>query len=376
MIKILHIFPDDKFFDSVSSFFDSMNNIQNIYIYYSQSDNDFKYIKNSSKITRFYKRSDYTHFIHNADVDIIYLHSLRDTSIFKYFREDVKIIWWSWGFDIYDKPTPLSKPLINIELYKPLTKSIINKDKTYSLTKWLKLQLVKLLLDYRLKKAVARVDYFTPVLTNEYFLMKSIPFFKAKPFRIERGPGFGCIENLTYNENPGNILVGNSFTPSNNHLDVFKLISPYKFDNRKIIIPVNYGTGYPISINDLKASSNLNDEGVIWIEDFIPFDRYKHLIKSVTHAIFGHMRQQAVGNHSMCIRNGVKMFFYKDSINYKYYKDMGFIVYSLEDDLNEEQLSRNLSYEEALHNYELLRSITFNNKSKYEEDLNQIITGR
>lgn len=35
-VVILHVFTDDKFFDSVSSFFDSLKNVENVYVFYSK----------------------------------------------------------------------------------------------------------------------------------------------------------------------------------------------------------------------------------------------------------------------------------------------------------------------------------------------------
>lgn len=32
-VVILHVFTDDKFFDSVSSFFDSLKNVENVYVF-------------------------------------------------------------------------------------------------------------------------------------------------------------------------------------------------------------------------------------------------------------------------------------------------------------------------------------------------------
>lgn len=50
-MRILHVFPDEKFFDYVSDFFDELNNVENLYIYYNREQNyTFKYIKNTSKI--------------------------------------------------------------------------------------------------------------------------------------------------------------------------------------------------------------------------------------------------------------------------------------------------------------------------------------
>lgn len=369
---ILHIFPDEKFFDNVSDFFDSIDGIRNIYIYYGPKGYKFKRIKKVDKIKFFDDISQYQNYISTTNADIVYLHSMRNLSLFKYFRPDIKIIWWSWGYDIYNSHSPLSKPLVEIELYKPITKQLIANSTTLTPYKWFKYRLLKFIVDRKLRKAIARVDYYTPVLPIEYELMLKNKIFKAKPFRIDFGPGYCNFDNLYYRQETGNILIGNSFTPTNNHLDIFHLIRTIDIGQRKLIIPVNYGTGYNMSVAQLKSLSGLKAESTIWLEDFLPLKEYESINRSVTHAIFGHVRQQAVGNHRMCIVSGVKMFFFKDSINYRYYKEKGFHVYSIEDDLNKDSLSSNLTHDQAVHNYKLLCSIAHNNKEEYQKELNKI----
>lgn len=369
---ILHIFPDEKFFDNVSDFFDSLDGIKNIYIFHGPKNYKFKHIKYVDKIIFFDNISLYRSYISNTDADIVYLHSMQNLSMFKYFRPDIKVIWWSWGYDIYNSPSPFSKPLVNIELYKPFTKQLIESSTTLTPYKRFKYHILKFIVDRKLRKAIARVDYYTPVLPIEYELMLKNKIFKAKPFRIDFGPGYCNFNHLYYRQDPENILIGNSFSPTNNHLDIFHLIKTIDIGHRKLIIPVNYGTGYHISVAQLKSLSSLKAGSAIWLEDFLPLKEYEIINKSVTHAIFGHVRQQAVGNHRMCIVYGVKMFFFKDSINYRYYKKKGFYVYSIEDDLNKDSLSSNLSYEQAMHNYKLLCSIAQNNKEEYQKELNKI----
>lgn len=372
MKKVLHIFPDDKFFDQVSDFFDSLEGIINVYIFLASKDYTFKYIKQVDKIKVFNKIALYRNYISSTDADIVYLHSLRDLSVFKYFSPSIKVIWWSWGYDIYNRPSPLSKPLITIELYKHVTKQLITDSAKLSPYKYLKYTFLKLIVNRKLRKAIHRIDYYTPVLPVEYKLLCQNKFFKAKPFRIDFGPGYCTFNKLHYIKGAGNILIGNSFSPTNNHLDIFPLIKHINIGNRKYIIPVNYGTGYNISKTQLKNLSGLNSDSVIWLEKYLSLKEYENIFGSVTHAIFGHVRQQAVGNHRMCIASGIKMFFFKDSINYQYYKGMGFHVYSIEDDLNEENLASNLTYAQAVHNYNLLLSVARDNKEKYEKELMKI----
>lgn len=318
MKKILHIFPDDKFFDSVSTFFDLIPNIRNEYVYLCSKDYQFKYIKLISKIKCIYEYEEYTNFIKGTDADIIYLHSLNDWEMFKYIPSNKKIIWWSWGYDIYEPTTFFTKPILNISLYKKKTTELLKREqqlsaKFISLLKAPYYWYMKKVVNNRISKILNRIDYYTPVLPIEYDLLMGRKDFHAKPFCLESGPGINRSLNFSYHENAETILIGNSYTPTNNHLDIFEIIKTINVGDRKILIPINYGSGYPLPPNDFKSKFTFNDN-IIWLDKFIDYEEYVKLQTYVTHAIFGFLRQQGFGNIQICLSQGVKIFLYKTSL--------------------------------------------------------------
>ena len=68
------------------------------------------------------------------------------------------------------------------------------------------------------------------------------------------------------------------------------------------------------------------------------------------------MRQQAVGNIYHTFYSGKKALFYKNSLNYKYFKNFGYKIFSIEDDLTQDILSQPLSEEIQKYNYSLASS--------------------
>ena len=60
-----------------------------------------------------------------------------------------------------------------------------------------------------------------------------------------------------------------------------------------------------------------------------------------------------MGNINFCFERGIKIYLYSDSIMYKQLKDLGFIVYTIDFDLNSKSLNQVLSLEEAQINYNL-----------------------
>lgn len=373
-INVLHVFKDEKFFDRVLRFFLALPNVNNLFYYYSKNTQSFKYIKNTEVIINCDSWDDYTQLFSSPDIDIIYFHSISvaDYKLFKYIDPSKIVIWWCWGYDIYNSYGFL-KPLINIKQFKPETSKIAKSNK--NIVKRIG-QYLKSIQLYKLRElALSRVDYFTPVIPFEYHLMKNNPLFKARPFMIEGGPGFIVKRDFVFKEVAGNIIIGNSLTLSNNHLDILDAIKNISIaENRSYIVPINYGND--LDKKHLKKKAQHINANFKWLESFIPNEEYQEIYKTVTHAIFGHMRQQAMGNINLCLRTGVKVFLYKDSIIYKQLKNRGYFIYSIEEDLNPYSLEQTLSKEEAYHNYNLYYEIAGDKVLKATDELKIILSNR
>ena len=380
-MTILHIFPDEKFFDDVSNSFDKIEGIRNLYVYYSPDPNyQFKYIKLHQKIIIETDKKKYLKLFSDKNIDVLFFHSLS-----KYYynfithADDIKvIIWWSWGYDLYQTN------IINIELYKPLTKSYLNtRNRELILNSKINSSLLKNILQ-KIKmqiashfntiirpKVLSRIDYFVPVLPIEYELISQSRFFKAKRF-MERSNFSDFDESRVSNETPksyGNILLGNSSTYTNNHLDIIENLQNIDIHNRNIIIPLSYGDKEYANI----VKSKIDDKYVV-LDKFIEYSEYDKLISSCSYAIYGAIRQQSMGNIYLCLLKGIKIFLYKDSLIYKQLEKDGYIVFTIDNDLSEKELSLPLSHDEMLHNQQISRTIRERSGlSGLKKSLNQII---
>jgi len=91
--------------------------------------------------------------------------------------------------------------------------------------------------------AIRRLDVFSPVIEDDYFLVKeSISSLQPKYLSWNYDISFsGFVNDGDKLQDNYNILLGNSATYTNNHLDCFEVISKIDLNNRKIICPLNYG---------------------------------------------------------------------------------------------------------------------------------------
>ncbi len=213
-----------------------------------------------------------------------------------------------------------------------------------------------------------RVNYFQPVLPIEYSLLKLNRHFKAQEFYSNRSLDVFCDDTTQYGK--GNILFGNSASYTNNHLDVWERIRKYVPSESEVFVPLNYGyEGYAEDITDVIEDKGLK---VSFLRTFLPKEEYFSLLESCSYAIFGILRQQAMGNIYFCVQHGIKVFLYKDSLIYKYLSDAGYIVFTIED-VNNDSFRVPLTEKQIAQNRSALRNDAEYRNSIYEKVIGELI---
>ena len=150
-----------------------------------------------------------------------------------------------------------------------------------------------------------------------------------------------------------NIVLGNSAAFPNNHIDILHLLKKVELKNKRIIMPISYQRNERY-VQAIKKYANKYFQGKIdFLENFIPYEQYIELLNSCGYAIYGNEQQAAMANIFLSIYEGKKVFLSKTSIVYKYFKRIGIIVYSIQEDLTEESLSHQLSGKEKALNRQL-----------------------
>jgi len=152
-------------------------------------------------------------------------------------------------------------------------------------------------------EALQRIDLFSPVLPNEHALVKRHqPSFRASFIRWN----YGTTEDDLTLINIGdplprlgpNILVGNSATPANNHLECFAALRKLPdLDGRQVIVPLSYGD-FDGAYTQHIVSAGRQHFGSKFVPmlEFLPKERYIEVLTSCGHVMMNHVRQQAMGN--------------------------------------------------------------------------------
>ena len=139
--------------------------------------------------------------------------------------------------------------------------------------------------------------------------------------------------------------------PNNNHIDLLSIL-----ENKRIkctaYIPISYPNNQEKYKEHLKSFvQKLRFVSVRFLENFIPREEYFKIIDECSVAIFGHIRQQAVGNIFRMLYTGKKILMYKDSVGYNYFKQHNVKIFNIEDDLHQDFFEKTLDIESQKANY-------------------------
>lgn len=340
---ILHITYDQLFIDNVITLCEEAHPNSNYYIILSKNELPLKRIKLNHpnlfiiqrkhfKISVFLKK--------NPDIRSIVIHCLTPAKaeILLSASRYVKTTWMFWGAEFYR-----SDVHSNLNLFGEKTKALSNSITKKSLLFNIKTKVLNLLFFLThsfntpgqiIKKAILTSDYCAPVIYEDYLLLKStFPQFKAEYVAFN----YGTLEQflglyIDKRINGNNILIGNSATKENNHLEAFEIIKSLISPEQQVITPLSYGDkDYKekvISIGRIKFQNTFYP-----LTEFLPIDEYISILSSCGIVIMNHKRQQALGNIIASIWMGAKVFLNENTTTWQFFKRIGVHVFSIEKDL-------------------------------------------
>ena len=367
---ILHVAHDSQHFEGVYRRFENkLKGYENIYLLLPKKEElenePYFFIEPyKDKVVQTTTIEQWKAFFHHPEVDIIYYWGVFP-DFFKSvdsIGKDKIVILWVFGRDIYEVVDTSYPPILNVRLYKPRTFALLNwqRVKRFHL---LRNNLAYMIPNYDLLRGksdrralLKRADYIETSLPIEYELIVKKDGIKARPFMQDNR---GCEPRMPIVEHdaPGKILVNHSGAFTNNHLDVLHVLHKTNLKGREVVVPINYGFGKGLLSMKMRKYKDLGGGRMVFLENILPLDDYQELLKQTTHAVFGPLRQQALGNIFMCFIYGVKVFLYKDSIMYKQFTKDGFKVFSIEKELNTKSFGTPLSEADAEYNNKLYYSL-------------------
>ena len=347
--KLLHISNDDRFITIGKKIFENVANTQNdFWIFPNQKEFEFVKFNAENLFEVNINTQDYYQKINEYDLICIHFLNPKLFALLKSKQIKKPILWIGWGGDYYW----MMDTYKDFNIILPHTSRLIQRIPFQKYIQSLVKKLKKLKTSPKLE-SINQIQYFAPVFKSEYELIrKNFPHFK--PQFVEWNYGYIDQEVTDFYSSlwrHGNkIMIGNSATPTNNHIDVMQDLKDV-LAKEELIIPLSYG--HPLYKNFIAKYARKNFNKIEVLEKLIPEKEFDQIMLNCSNLIVGSIRQQAVATISKALYMGINVFLYEDSLNYKFFKENSFYIYSIEElKTNPHLLKTQLSKEQIIENRE------------------------
>lgn len=363
-MRILHLINDSLFTNFTIDLFEECNPNNNTFLIGVRNvHSPLKYTKkqtNGGVVIAQIRSKKYFDIVNSDVFDVLIIHCLHNFKSVDVSRSDAnnkrRIIWLAWGTDLNWIPNH------NNNLLFPLTDRIVTKaskkngrNVIAALTDLYHFIRYGMTIDQSYRKIARMADFCGTVMPQEYIeIREALKEFKAKYVDFS----YASLErsfkqlSLTCRLTLGSgILVGNSSSPTSNHVDVFEKIHELGVTNRKILSPLNYGE-YDVYVTEICriGQERFGDDFVPLLGRILSESEYIEFLAGCKTAIFLHQRQQALGNIIILLWLGVKVFLSEINPIYKYFKENGVLIFSYQNELNEKSIDTLLKDEEINNN--------------------------
>lgn len=372
MLSILHIASDEKFINAANYLFEKAFPGSNHFIIpKSRFQRDFKYVKPGHNVERVYFGKNLKRKLARKaeKFDCVFIHSISEfnSSVFLLSEAKNKFVGILWGAELYTEENFRRSNLLG-----KLTSEIVLPEPAYSRIENIKRIIRKFIygkeesLMDATKNAALNLKYLCFPFDEEFKLFRDLKLisedcrqvlFSYYPLQyIIRG-----AESVTADGN--DILVGNSASASNNHLEAFEILKDLDTGDRRIIVPLSYGDSFYADFIE-KTGSSVFGSKFIPLRRFLALDDYTRLIKACGIVIMNHYRQQALGTVLVMLYMGGKVFLSESNTIYKYLNRIGVKVFSIESELNHNNQAAltNLSPADMEKNRSILREFMSEDK--------------
>ncbi|HHX57499.1 MAG TPA: TDP-N-acetylfucosamine:lipid II N-acetylfucosaminyltransferase [Clostridiales bacterium] len=230
--------------------------------------------------------------------------------------------------------------------------NIRDNDETYKeegFIKWLKKKIVNTIK----KVCIIRCTAVVTLIEEDYDELEKITGIRKRHY-VASVPddGIGGLPVLKMKDQsfPVIILLGNSATETNHHIDALDMLKKFSKENIEIICPLSYGSR-EYAERVIEYGKKYFNAKFIPLINLIPKDEYLKLLSDVRIAMFNNDRQQGMGNISRLLATGCKVYLKNDTSMWSFYKNRGYSVNDIDNikSLDFDELV-SFSQSNAIHN--------------------------
>ncbi len=369
-IMNLHLSTDDKFLDYFILNAEIYTQTKNTYVVFSEDETlihtkskDVIHIKPT--VESFKKVYDKL-----SGIKRVFLHGLNDVYSDVVFacnlHEHYKLIWLFWGYEVF------SLHEFRVNLFLPETKKyyVKNEDTVFRFTlnpiqlrrniiNYKHYSAIQKSTEYKLRKLINVIHFMAHFIPEDYEryvkpLNKSIQYIDwnyGGVNRIRINPAKKSNRTLK------NIVLGNSASMFNNHLDGLNHLKNH-FDSElidKIICPLSYSGTVKYIAKVKSYGKALFGDKFMPLVAFLTKEEYFKLMQNVDFAVYYNIRSQAGGNILFFLKNGIPVFMNEQSSLYKLLQKKGYNVFPVKSLSLQPEIKANSIFHDLLFNESQMR---------------------
>lgn len=323
--RFLHVIPDNKFIDAAHDIFEEAAPDAHDYLIFS-SGCRLRYIHNFEPI-RVSPAQILDACLRLDEYSAVFIHYLNNEArlLIHSAPAHTKFIWLAWGADYYHLLGPENTFLLPSTLAmlagEPISTgrnfaNFLAEAKEAAMAPAHFLHRLKLRRRTRAFCASApaettllrRFSALATPIEEDYLALRAhhpsldIPFLDWNYWTENFSP-----RRLPTRPTGNNILLGNSATPTNNHLDALELLADAVPHDRTVICPLSYGLPRYADLVEEKGHALLGNRFVP-LREYTNSESYAKTISSCSIVIMNHLRQQALGNIIIALCSGSHLF--------------------------------------------------------------------
>lgn len=346
--KVLHLAPDDKFMPFVRRVYEAAFPGHNRFRIMAPGSNKGQFVEVAEDLKlvgwSYWFSAALREDLEWCDLLIVHFMTPWFARAVAAAPPQVTVVWGAWGGDFYHL---IARP---DAMYLPETSRLLaalpfrrkrHPERIFS--RAIEALARALLLPRWERDVLDRIDAATMLPSEHRMLAAAQPRFRARHYQLH----YYSAEELQTAGPPEmrgrDILLGNSATPTNNHLDAFSLLRRLDLDGRNVVVPLSYGDKqYGEEI--CRAGNRLFGKRFVPLRKFMPLDEFNHVVSTCSTVLMNHVRQQAFGTVNTALLSGAKAFLRPENPLRAFYRDLGAFVCELaQDKVNSETFFQPLS---------------------------------
>lgn len=321
-MKIVHFATDEKFLNVAQSLFEEAFPGCNTYLVPEPKAGVLKYIADTTNVRLkprlWFKLARFTRPAGGADLLVVHGMTSLFARTLRAARPDGAVVWIGWGFDYYE--------LLEGQLGPALL------EQTAGLQAALEPAHAPPPHGRRpspIATVAAHIDVFSVNPSEVEPLRRALPELRGACHVL---PSF-TVEDV-FDRGPArmdgpDILLGNSGSPSNNHLEAFDALLPLIGNTRRLVVPLSYGhAAYAEHV--ARAGRERFGARFEALRTWLPIDAYNLRLRSCGLVVMNHRRQKAVGNIGAALYKGAKVFLRPENPLFGFYTSLGAVIHSTE----------------------------------------------